>query len=75
MTAPYISVVIPTYNRARYIGEAVEKDSFLKSPYFRPLGYPNGVYRVGPLARVNICQHMGVPQADQEKVILKIAAP
>ena len=50
----------------RFIGEAVEKDSFLKSPFFKPLGYPFGVYRVGPLARVNICRRMGVPQADRE---------
>lgn len=50
------------------IGEAVEPDSFLKSPYFRPLGYPNGVYRVGPLARLNVCKRMGAPLADRELV-------
>jgi len=50
----------------RFIGEVVEKDSFLKSPYYIPIGYPNGVYRVGPLARVNICRRMGVPMADLE---------
>ncbi len=50
----------------QYLGEMVEKDSFLKSPYFKPLGYPDGVYRVGPLARLNICRRMGVPQADRE---------
>ena len=50
----------------QFIGEVVEKDSFLKSPYFKPIGYPDGVYRVGPLARVNICRRMGVPQADHE---------
>lgn len=50
----------------KYIGEAVEGDSYLKSPYFKPLGYPAGLYRVGPLARVNICRHMGVPLADKE---------
>jgi NAD-reducing hydrogenase large subunit len=49
-----------------YLGEAVEKDSFLKSPYFKPLGYPAGVYRVGPLARLNVCERMGVPLADAE---------
>lgn len=48
------------------IGEAVEKDSYLKSPYYRPLGYPAGIYRVGPLARLNVCQAMGTPLADQE---------
>jgi NAD-reducing hydrogenase large subunit len=50
----------------RWIGEAIEKDSYLKTPYFRPLGYPDGVYRVGPLARLNICRQIGVPQADRE---------
>jgi NAD-reducing hydrogenase large subunit len=49
-----------------FIGEAVEHDSFLKSPYYRPLGYPNGIYRVGPLARLNICKAMGYPLADKE---------
>jgi NAD-reducing hydrogenase large subunit len=49
-----------------YIAEAVEPWSFLKFPYFRPLGYPAGVYRVGPLARVNLCTRMGTPLADRE---------
>jgi NAD-reducing hydrogenase large subunit len=48
------------------IAEAVEPDSYLKSPYFKPLGYPEGVYRVGPLARLNICSQMGTPLADRE---------
>jgi NAD-reducing hydrogenase large subunit len=48
------------------IGEAVEPDSYLKSPYFKPIGYPDGVYRVGPLARLNICTKMGTPLADAE---------
>jgi NAD-reducing hydrogenase large subunit len=51
---------------SNHIGEAVEHDSFLKSPYFKPLGYPKGVYRVGPLARLNVCERMGAPLADRE---------
>ncbi len=51
-----------------YIGEAAESWSYLKSPYYRPLGYPNGVYRVGPLARLNLCQRMGTPLAEKERV-------
>ncbi len=51
-----------------YIGEAAETWSYLKSPYYRPLGYPNGVYRVGPLARLNLCQRMGTPLAEKERV-------
>jgi NAD-reducing hydrogenase large subunit len=49
-----------------YIGEAVEQDSYLKSPFFKPLGYPEGVYRVGPLARLNVCTNTGTPLADLE---------
>jgi NAD-reducing hydrogenase large subunit len=49
-----------------FLGEAVQEDSYLKSPYYRPRGYPQGMYRVGPLARLNVCNHMGVPEADRE---------
>jgi NAD-reducing hydrogenase large subunit len=53
-------------NYQDYIGEAVEPFSFLKSPYYKSVGYPNGIYRVGPLARLNIIDRCGTPQADQE---------
>ena len=34
---------------ANFIGEAVEPWSDLKSAYYKPYGYPDGIYRVGPL--------------------------
>jgi NAD-reducing hydrogenase large subunit len=49
-----------------FIGEAVQHDSYLKFPFFKPLGYPQGIYRVGPLARLNLCDRMPTPQADRE---------
>lgn len=49
-----------------YIGEKVESWSYLKSPYFRALGYPQGMYRVGPLSRLNVCDSMGTPLAEAE---------
>jgi len=49
-----------------YIGEAVEPWSYMKFPYYKPLGYPDGNYRVGPLARLNIASHCGTPLADEE---------
>jgi NAD-reducing hydrogenase large subunit len=49
-----------------YIGEATNADSYLKSPYYRPLGLSGGMYRVGPLARLNICGRMATPQAEKE---------
>lgn len=64
----------PTHYQT-FISEAVEPWSYLKFPYYRPLGYPSrtdhcrldsGLYRVGPLARLNICSRIGMPLADQE---------
>ncbi|MEM8830698.1 MAG: Ni/Fe hydrogenase subunit alpha [Cyanobacteria bacterium P01_G01_bin.19] len=58
-----------------FIAEAVEPWSYLKFPYYRPLGYPakedfcslqSGIYRVGPLARLNVCRRFGMPLGDRE---------
>jgi NAD-reducing hydrogenase large subunit len=49
-----------------YIGESCNDDSYLKSTYYKPLGLAEGTYRVGPLARLNMCQSAGTQQADEE---------
>lgn len=49
---------------SEYIGEAVEDWSYMKFPYLRQVGYPHGVYRVGPLARLNIASRCGTKVAD-----------
>ncbi|HEY5486270.1 MAG TPA: Ni/Fe hydrogenase subunit alpha [Candidatus Limnocylindrales bacterium] len=51
---------------ATYIGEATLSDSYLKAPYYKPVGYPDGIYRVGPLARLNVADRCGTPDADAE---------
>jgi len=51
---------------ATYIAEATQRDSYLKAPYYIPQGYPEGVYRVGPLARLNAADRCGTPRADAE---------
>ncbi len=51
---------------ASYIGEAALADSYMKAPYYKPVGYPEGVYRVGPLARLNVIDRCGTEDADQE---------
>ena len=68
------NVIADHLEPARYaevIGEAVEPASYLKSPYYRPLGYPDGAYRVGPLARLNLCTRMGTARADAELLEFK----
>ena len=49
-----------------YIGEKVESWSYLKSAYYKPNGFPDGIYRVGPLARLNVVDRCGTARADQE---------
>jgi len=51
---------------ADYIGEATMSDSYLKAPYYKPLGLADGIYRVGPLARLNVCDHIATPMAQAE---------
>jgi NAD-reducing hydrogenase large subunit len=62
------TVVADQLNPAHYqdfLGEAVEPYSYLKFPYYKPLGYPVGSYRVGPLARLNLAKRCGTPRADR----------
>jgi NAD-reducing hydrogenase large subunit len=54
-----------------YLGEASEEYSYMKSPFYRPLGYLDGWYRVGPLARLNVAEFAGTPEADRELVEFK----
>jgi|YelNatPaOPRAMG01_1025707.scaffolds.fasta_scaffold15775_3 NAD-reducing hydrogenase large subunit len=49
-----------------YIGEHVEDWSYLKFPFYKKLGWPDGVYRVGPLARLNVAEKIDTPLAQEE---------
>jgi len=51
---------------AKFIGEATVSDSYLKAPFYKPQGWPEGIYRVGALARINVSDKMGTPRADAE---------
>jgi NAD-reducing hydrogenase large subunit len=61
-----VSTDIRARDYASFIGEASLRDSYLKAPYYKPGGYPAGVYRVGPLARLNVADEFGTPAADRE---------
>ncbi len=53
-------------NYLAYIAEHVESWSFLKHPYYRNQGFPQGFYRVGPLGRLNVIDKIGTPLAQEE---------
>jgi len=65
------------------ISEAVEPWSYLKFPYYHKavggdgagVGYARGMYRVGPLARVNLCSFAGTPRADAELAEFRKLSP
>ncbi|HQY94972.1 Ni/Fe hydrogenase subunit alpha, partial [Caldilinea sp.] len=76
------NVLEPGLAPARYreiLGEAIEPWSYLKFPYYKPsaatLGYEAGMYRVGPLARLNICDFAGTPRADAELRLFRSLSP
>jgi len=54
-----------------YIQEHVEPWSYLKFPFYKKMGYPNGVYRVGPLGRINLAEKIDTPLADAELKVFK----
>ncbi|HJW15688.1 MAG TPA: Ni/Fe hydrogenase subunit alpha [Flavisolibacter sp.] len=49
-----------------FIAERSVSWSYLKYPYYKPLGYEKGFYRVGPLARLNVASKMKTPMAQLE---------
>jgi NAD-reducing hydrogenase large subunit len=48
------------------IAEHVEDWSYLKFPYYKKMGYPAGVYRVGALGRLNASVKLDTPLANEE---------
>ncbi len=56
-----------------HIQEAVVEWSYVKIPYLREIGFKglasgkdSGLYRVGPLARLNVSEGMATPEAEKE---------
>ena len=62
---------IPNENYSDYFYESVERWSYLKFPYLKHLGRENGWNRVGPLARLNICEGIETPLAEKERLEFK----
>ena len=65
------NIVVDQHNTLRYadlIDEASEPWTYAKFPFLKDHGYPKGMYRVGPLARLNVVDECGTPRADEELV-------
>jgi NAD-reducing hydrogenase large subunit len=53
-------------NYLSIIEERVEDWSYMKFPVYKKMGYPGGMYRVGPLARLNVADGITTPLAAKE---------
>jgi NAD-reducing hydrogenase large subunit len=57
------------FDPANYLDIIAERPlawSYLKAPYYKPMGYPDGIYRVGPLSRLNVASKMKTSLAQKE---------
>jgi len=64
------NITLDDINNEDYVDhfyEGVEQWSYLKFPYLKHLGKEKGWNRVGPLARINICDGIETPLAEQER--------
>ena len=52
---------------AKVIAEEVRDWSYMKFPFIKELGPENGWYRVGPLARINCCDRIDTPEAEEAR--------
>ncbi|MBK6620483.1 MAG: Ni/Fe hydrogenase subunit alpha [Saprospirales bacterium] len=59
---------VPDYKYLEYFAEGVERWSYLKFPYLISRGRENGWNRVGPLARLNVCDYIPSPMAEAERL-------
>ncbi len=54
-----------------YIEERVEDWTYLKFPYYKEMGWPEGTYRVAPLGRLNVADRISTPLANEEFLAFK----
>ncbi len=71
-------IVVDQFDPADYLellGESGKTDSYLKAPYYKPYVDGDdprpGMYRVGPLARINNAERFGTPEADARLALLR----
>ena len=58
---------VPTDDYENYFSEAVAQWSYMKFPYLKKIGREKGWNRVGPLARINLCDFIPTPLAEKAR--------
>lgn len=57
----------PATSYQEHFGEGVEQWTYLKFPFLKEVGRSAGWNRVGPLARLNVCDRIGTPLAEARR--------
>ena len=58
---------VPPADYHKVLQEEVRSWSYMKFPFIQEVGPENGWYRVGPLARVNACDYIDTPEAEEAR--------
>jgi NAD-reducing hydrogenase large subunit len=58
---------VPPQDYFKHIAEEVRSWYYMKFPFIRAFGTEDGWYRVGPLARLNVCDFIDTPNAEKER--------
>ncbi len=53
-------------NYKDYMGEYVTDHSYTTHVFYKPVGYPSGIWRANTLARINVVDKMETPRAQEE---------
>jgi NAD-reducing hydrogenase large subunit len=71
------SAEVEALPRSRFreiVGEAARPWTYTRLAFYRPAGHPGGLYRVGPLARLNAATRCGTARADRALAELRATA-
>jgi F420-non-reducing hydrogenase large subunit len=55
----------PTQKYMDVVGEQVVPHCYATHVFYKPAGYPNGLWRGGPLARINVADRMATPRGNE----------
>jgi len=58
-----------------YLAEGIKNWSYMKFPFIKSIGTENGWYRVGPLARINNCEFINTPLAEEQRKLFRAFSP
>ncbi|WXG43343.1 MAG: Ni/Fe hydrogenase subunit alpha [Promethearchaeati archaeon SRVP18_Atabeyarchaeia-1] len=60
-----IEADVPSSKYMDVAGEKVVPHCYATHLFYKPAGYPNGIWRAGPLARINVVDKMATPRGNE----------